>query len=116
MATSSKDFVFDADEDSFEKEVLERSKSVPVVVDFWAPWCSPCRTLGPILEKLALEYNGAFLLAKVNTDASPRLSMQYGIQGIPHVMLFRDGEGVDQFVGAYPESSIRKFLDPYLPF
>jgi putative thioredoxin len=115
MAKSSEDFIVDVDENSFEKEVLEKSSNVPVLVDFWAPWCAPCRTLGPILEKLAVEYKGAFLLAKVNTDESPRLSVQYGIQGIPNVMLFRDGKTVDQFVGAYPEASIRKFLDPYCP-
>lgn len=115
MAKPSEDFILNVDENSFEKEVLEKSRSVPVLVDFWAPWCAPCKTLGPVLEKLAIEYKGAFLLAKVNTDESPRLSMQFGIQGIPNVMLFRDGKAVDQFVGAYPEAHIRKFLDPYCP-
>jgi putative thioredoxin len=115
MATLKSEFVIDVDEGSFESEVLERSKTVPVLVDFWAPWCAPCRTLGPTLEKLAAEYRGRFILAKLNTDENPRISMEYRIQGIPNVMMFRDGGVVDQFVGAYPESGIRKFLDPYCP-
>ncbi len=115
MKTPSDEFVTNVDESSFNEEVLEKSKRVPVLVDFWAPWCAPCRTLGPVLEKLATEYKGAFLLAKVNSDENPRLSMQYGIQGIPNVILFRDGKDVDQFVGAYPEASIRKFLEPHCP-
>jgi putative thioredoxin len=115
MATPKSEFVVDVGEGSFEAEVLDRSKTVPVLVDFWAPWCAPCKTLGPILEKLAIEYGGRFILAKLNTDENPSISIEYRIQGIPNVMMFRDGGVVDQFVGAYPESSIRKFLDPYCP-
>ena len=115
MSRSEAKFVINVDTGSFESEVIEKSKTVPVLVDFWAPWCSPCRVLGPVLEKLASEYQGQFILAKLNTDENPQISAEFGIQGIPNVMLFRDGQMVDQFVGAYPESSIRKFLHPHFP-
>ncbi len=115
MEKNDLQYIVNVDESSFEREVLERSKTVPVLVDFWAPWCSPCRSLGPILEKLAGEYRGSFILAKLNTDENPQISMEYGIQGIPNVMLFRDGRAVDQFVGVIPESGVRKFLEPHCP-
>ncbi len=115
MQTSHSKFTVEATDQTFEKEVIEKSATVPILVDFWASWCGPCRTLGPILEKLAEEYQGAFILAKVNTEQNPLLTMQLRIQSIPHVMLFREGKVVDQFLGAYPESSIRQFLKPYCP-
>ncbi len=115
MATVQSKFVKNVSEATFKAEVLEASAEVPVLIDFWASWCGPCRVLGPVLEKLAVEYNGGFILAKVNTEENPRLAMEFQIQSIPNCVLFRHGRPVDQFVGAYPEASIRQFLKPYCP-
>ena len=115
MASSASKFVVDLTQDQFESEVVERSRTSPVLVDFWAPWCGPCRSLSPVLEKLAEEYAGAFLLAKINTDENQDLALAFQIRSIPQVVLFQEGKAVDQFAGAIPEAEIRRFLKPYCP-
>ena len=99
----------------FAQHVLEESKHRPVVVDFWAPWCGPCKSLKPILEKLAAEYGGKFLLAKINSDDNQELAARYGVRGIPSVKAFVNGEPVDEFSGALPEGEVRAFLDRLVP-
>jgi putative thioredoxin len=106
---------FDTGTEAFERNVLQASERVPVLVDFWAPWCAPCRALTPILEKLAGEYQGRFLLAKVNSDEHPQLSAQFGVRGIPNVKAFVDGKLADEFTGALPERGVRAFIDRLIP-
>ncbi len=105
----------DVTDATFETEVLERSKSVPVVVDLWAEWCGPCRTLGPILEKVVDATEGKVVLAKVDTDANPGISQAFRVQSIPAVYALRDGKVVDGFVGALPEHMVQEFIDTLLP-
>ena len=102
--------VFDATTDGFEADVLQASLQTPVLIDFWAEWCGPCKTLGPVLEKLAADYNGAFRLAKVDVDKEQQLAAAFQIRSIPTVILVKDGQPVDGFPGALPEGQLRDFL------
>ncbi|EYS91367.1 thioredoxin [Cupriavidus sp. SK-4] len=100
---------------NFETEVIEASRQAPVLVDFWAPWCGPCRTLGPMLERLEAEAGGQWKLVKVNVDENQDLAAHFGVRSIPHVVAIADGQAVDQFIGVLPESGLREFLGRLMP-
>ncbi|CAM5542515.1 thioredoxin [Rhodanobacter lindaniclasticus] len=112
--TTRSSHVFDIDQQTFETEVLQASMDTPILVDFWAAWCEPCKSLGPILEKLAAEFNGAFRLGKVDVDAQQELAGMFGIKSIPTVMLVSQGQVVDGFAGALPEGQLREFLSRHV--
>ncbi len=103
--------IIEVNDENFQEKVIKQSKKKPIVVDFWTSWCMPCLILAPILEKLAKEYNGKFILAKVNVDKSRKVSQEYGIMSIPSVKMFINGKVVDEFMGAMPESMVRKWLE-----
>jgi putative thioredoxin len=105
----------DAGVDDFQEKVINASFTVPVLVDFWAEWCEPCRALKPVLEKLAVEYGGRFILAKVNSDQNQQLAAHFGVRGIPNVKAFVKGQMVNEFTGAQPEAQIRAFIDSLMP-
>jgi len=107
--------VLEVSDANFATEVLERSKTLPVVVDFWAPWCGPCRVLGPIIERVASEHAGDVILTKLNTDDNPRVATEYRIQGIPAVKAFINGQMVSEFTGSVPEPQVRAFFSKLVP-
>jgi putative thioredoxin len=113
MAMSA--YVTDVSEADFQSVVIEGSKQTPVVVDFWAGWCEPCKTLGPILERVTNEAGGSVRLVKVDVDANPRLAQAFGVQGIPMVIAFKDGKPVSHFTGAVPEAAVRQFITQLTP-
>lgn len=107
--------MIEATQSTFSRDVIEASQRIPVLVDFWAPWCGPCRALGPMLEKLETEYVGRLRLVKLNTDENPELAAQFGVRSIPYVVAFVDGQAIDSFVGVLPESQVRAFVERLLP-
>jgi putative thioredoxin len=115
MQDAAPETVVTIDESNAARYLIEESMQRPVVIDFWAEWCGPCKTLMPLLEKLAAEYAGAFLLAKVNADEQQMIAQQFGVRSLPTVMIMQNGQPVDGFVGAQPETAIREMLDKYAP-
>jgi len=115
LTSPGAEWILDVGERDFEREVLERSRATPVLVDFWAPWCQPCRVLGPLLERLADEQRGAFVLARVDVDRNPSLAQSFGVRGIPALRGFRDRALVVELEGAHPEAVVRRLLEALLP-
>src|SRR5260370_29627720 len=108
-------WIIDGTEQNFDSDVLQRSQEIPVIVDFWAPWCAPCRELGPVLERLVTESAGQFLLVKVDIDQQPGIAQAFGVQSIPHVFALRNRHLAAQFTGAIPEDQIRQWLARFQP-
>jgi len=112
---SDTEFITDVSESDFELTVIARSHELPVIVDFWAAWCGPCQVISPLLEKLAVEGKGAFILARLNADENPAISSQYNVRGLPTIKAFRDGAVVNEFTGALPEPKVRDFIRKVAP-
>ncbi|HLU68425.1 MAG TPA: thioredoxin [Kofleriaceae bacterium] len=112
---ASQGCVIDVTDDDFDIAVVERSRAVPVLVDFWAPWCGPCRMLGPVLERVAADMGGRLQVARLNVDENPTTAARFQVHGIPLVKLFCEGAAIAEFVGAVPETAVRAFLDQHLP-
>ncbi len=113
--SSPSPYIFDIDENEFQQRVIEASRQQPVLVDFWADWCSPCLALGPVLERVIPEYEGQVLLAKIDADENMKLCGHYRLRGFPTVLMFIDGEEVDRFTSAQPAHFVREFIDRHLP-
>ncbi len=107
-------YIIDVTEENFEAVVIEGSKTQPVLVDFWAPWCNPCQMLIPVVSKLAEDYNGQFILAKINTDEQQGLARENGVKSLPTVKIFKNGAAVDEFLGALPEGEVKAFIDKHI--
>jgi putative thioredoxin len=115
MSSTESPWIINTTDETFEADCIQRSRELPVVIDFWAEWCAPCRRLAPLLEKLAVEYDGQFLLVKANTEDTPGASTAFGVSSIPAVFALRHGQLVNQFKGLLPEPELRRWLDTLLP-